>query len=105
MGAPEELQAPRRHERGQNELNHDEHVAARRAKKAKRRKSLEQKVNKGEITLKGLQEREAKLAQKNMEAKQERASQGAIKEAKKRLRASDLLSQAAENAASDIAGK
>mmetsp|Transcript_111909 Transcript_111909/g.311505 ORF Transcript_111909/g.311505 Transcript_111909/m.311505 type:complete len:742 (-) Transcript_111909:47-2272(-) len=100
LKAPEELRAPRRHERGRDEFTHEERVAARRTKKAVRRKALEQRVESGEMTLAGKKERDERLRAKNLEAKRERARKGEVKEHKKRLRASELLNQAALNAAS-----
>mmetsp|Transcript_78844 Transcript_78844/g.244660 ORF Transcript_78844/g.244660 Transcript_78844/m.244660 type:complete len:304 (-) Transcript_78844:89-1000(-) len=105
LRAPEELRAPRRHARGREELGHEERTAARRAKKAARRRGLERRVERGELTLGGLRERNEKLADKNLEAKRERAKQGEIREQKKRLKASELLNQAALNAASSTGRK
>jgi len=105
LKAPEELRAPRRHERGREELSHSERVAARRAGKANRRKKLDRRVETGEMTLKGRREREEKLSAKNQEAKRENASKGEIKEQKKRLKASELLNQAALNASNHVSRK
>mmetsp|Transcript_126405 Transcript_126405/g.316012 ORF Transcript_126405/g.316012 Transcript_126405/m.316012 type:complete len:736 (+) Transcript_126405:74-2281(+) len=95
LKAPEELRAPRRHEREQAELSHEERTAVRRAKKARRKKALQTRVEEGQMTLGGLRQREKALAEKNQEAKREKAARGTIKEQKKRLRASELLAQAA----------
>merc|ERR1712113_500216 len=72
LKAPEELRAPRRHAREKNELTHDENKARRRGKKTARKKALEQRVERGELSLSGMREREKKLAEKNKEAKQEK---------------------------------
>merc|ERR1712187_32320 len=69
LKAPEELRAPRRHAREKNELTHDERTAARGRKKTMRRNALKQKVEKGEMSLSALKEREKKLNAKNQEAK------------------------------------
>jgi len=103
--APEEVRAPRRHLRERNELDHDERGAARRLKKAGRKKKVEQRVESGELSLAGMRQRTAKLSEKNADAKREKANVGAVKDAKKRLRSSDLLSQAAANAASGASRK
>jgi len=105
LQAPEEQRSARRHVKDHSELSHDEKVAVRRAKKTKRRKSLEQKVESGTMSLAGQREREKKLQEKNLAAKQEKASVGQVKDAKKRLRSTDLLSQAASNAQSDVSRK
>mmetsp|Transcript_80914 Transcript_80914/g.177563 ORF Transcript_80914/g.177563 Transcript_80914/m.177563 type:complete len:750 (+) Transcript_80914:101-2350(+) len=98
--APEELRAPRRHERNQQELDHEERAAVRRASKTKRKKALEQKLEEGTMSLKGVRDREQRLKEKNNEVKQRLAQKGAIKEDKKRIRASELLAQAAETVTS-----
>jgi len=95
LKAPEELRAPRRHEREQAELTHEERAAVRRGKKVRRKKALQKKVEEGQMTLGGLRQREKVLAEKNQEAKREKSQKGQIKEQKKRLRASELLAQAA----------
>lgn len=100
LKAPEEVRAPRRHERGRDELSHEERKAARRRKITMRRKKLEQKVDSGQMTREGLKEREKKLSEKNLEAKEARAKKGAIKDGKKRIRSTELLAQAAKNASS-----
>lgn len=98
LKAPEELRAPRRHDRERNELTHDERTALRRAKKTARKHKLEQRVESGELTLAGMRERHEKLSQKNAEAKKAKKEIGAVKDkGKKRLRASELLEQAAKN--------
>jgi len=98
LKAPEEVRAPRRHDRERNELNHEERGATRRAKKVKRRRALEKKVEAGELTLAGMREREKKLQDKNAAAKREKANVGVARDPKKFLRASQLMEQAAENA-------
>lgn len=105
LKAPEEVRAPRRHDRERNELTHEGLGAVRRGKKAKRRRDLERKVESGELTLAGMREREQKLKEKNMKAKEERATRGEVKDTKKRVRASELLERAAHNAAMDLAHK
>merc|ERR1712048_1036627 len=105
LKAPEELRAPRRHAREKNELTHDERTAARGRKKTMRRNALKQKVEKGEMSLSDLKEREKKLNAKNQEAKRERAMKGVPKEHKKRLNATELLSQAAQKTSSDVTRK
>eukprot|EP00931_Biecheleriopsis_adriatica_P072373 TRINITY_DN4660_c0_g2_i1.p1 TRINITY_DN4660_c0_g2~~TRINITY_DN4660_c0_g2_i1.p1 ORF type:complete len:730 (+),score=279.42 TRINITY_DN4660_c0_g2_i1:86-2191(+) len=105
LQAPEEKKAPRRHARDQAELSHTEKVAVRRANKAARKKELQRKVEEGEMSLAGKRERDKKLQEKNKAAKEEKASKGQIKEQTKRLRASELLSQAAENAKSNVSRK
>merc|ERR1712050_50752 len=105
LKAPEEVRAPRRHARERNELSHDERKAARQAKKTGRRKTLERRVESGELSLAGMRERNEKLQEKNAEAKREKANVGTVKDAKKRLRSTELLSQAAQNAASGASRK
>jgi len=105
LRAPEELKAPRRHEKDHEELAHDERVALRRAKKARRRKGIEGKMESGEMTLSGKRARDKKLAEKNAEAKKEKAAKFVAKEAKKRIKSTELLSQAASNAAGDASRK
>lgn len=105
LKAPEEVRAPRRHARERNELTHEERDAARRLKKQGRKKKLERKVESGELSLAGMRERSAKLQEKNAEAKREKAKIGTVKDAKKRLRSTELLSQAAQNAASGLTRK
>mmetsp|Transcript_4525 Transcript_4525/g.10545 ORF Transcript_4525/g.10545 Transcript_4525/m.10545 type:complete len:109 (+) Transcript_4525:3-329(+) len=79
-------------------MSHEERVAARRAKKTGRRKAVEQRVEKGEMSLAGMRERSEKLGEKNKAAKEEKASKGTVREQRKRLRASELLEKAAESA-------
>merc|ERR1712039_519144 len=105
LKAPEEMKAPRRHAREKNELTHDENKARRRGKKAARKKALEQKVERGEMTLSGMREREKKLAEKNKEAKQEKANKGVAKVGKQKLKASELFQAAAENNMSTVSRK
>ncbi|CAE7533291.1 MPHOSPH10 [Symbiodinium pilosum] len=105
LQAPEERKAPRRHVKDQAELTPDEKAAVRRTRKAARSKRLQDKVESGEMSLAGRRERDAKLQEKNKAAKEEKAARGQVKEQKKRLKASELLSQAAENAKSDISKK
>ncbi|CAJ1403509.1 unnamed protein product [Effrenium voratum] len=105
LQAPEERKAPRRHVKDHSELAHDEKTAVRRSKKAARKKSLERKVEAGQMSLKGRRERDQKLQEKNKAAKAEKAAQGEVKDPKKRLKASELLQQAAENSKSDISKK
>mmetsp|Transcript_92991 Transcript_92991/g.165368 ORF Transcript_92991/g.165368 Transcript_92991/m.165368 type:complete len:692 (+) Transcript_92991:39-2114(+) len=105
LQAPEELKKARKHVKDHAELSHDEKTAVRRAKKAKRKKSLLDKVESGSMSLADRREREKKLKEKNMAAKQEKANVGQVKDAKKRLKASELLSQAASNARSDVSRK
>mmetsp|Transcript_81237 Transcript_81237/g.230115 ORF Transcript_81237/g.230115 Transcript_81237/m.230115 type:complete len:712 (+) Transcript_81237:136-2271(+) len=105
LKAPEELRAPRRHERGRDELSHEERAAARRGKKAMRRKKLERKIETGEMTLAGRRERDQKLGAKNEEAKRDRAKKGEVKDRQKRLKASELLQEASENAANFAANR
>lgn len=105
LKAPEELRAPRRHERGREELNHEERAAARRLKKTMRKKKLEQKVEAGQMSREGLKERTKKLGEKNLEAKRELKNKGVVKDQKVRLRSSQLLAQAAENAKSQTSRK
>lgn len=105
LQAPEELRKPRRHEKEQEELSHGERVAARRAKKGKRRKALEQKVTAGQLTLSGMREREKKLATKNQQVKEAESKKGQVKDAKKRIRSTELLSQAAANSATQVSRK
>lgn len=105
LQAPEERRAPRRHVKDQAELTPDEKAAVRRTRKAARTKRLQDKVERGEMSLADRRARDAKLQEKNKAAKQEKASRGEVKDAKKRLKASELLSQAAENAKSDLSKK
>merc|ERR1719473_1796036 len=95
LKAPEEVRKPKRHEREQEELTHDERKAKRRLKKASRKHALHEKVEKGQLSVEGLREREAKLKEKNSAAKKERASLGEVKDARSKLRNSELLAQAA----------
>lgn len=96
LKAPEELKAPRRHEREQEELTHDERAAKRRLKKVKRKNELHRKVDKGEMTLSGLREREEKLNKKNKEAKLEKEKKGQPKEARKKIKGSEMMQKAQE---------
>eukprot|EP00930_Biecheleria_cincta_P048137 TRINITY_DN3348_c1_g1_i2.p1 TRINITY_DN3348_c1_g1~~TRINITY_DN3348_c1_g1_i2.p1 ORF type:complete len:701 (-),score=230.30 TRINITY_DN3348_c1_g1_i2:135-2237(-) len=105
LQAPEEKKAARKHIKDHSELSHDEKAAVRRSKKVKRRKELGRKVEEGQMSLAGKRERDKKLQELNMAAKQEKASRGQVKERHKRLKASELLSQAAENAKSDVSRK
>jgi len=105
LKAPEELRAPRRHEREQAELSHEERKAVRHAKKVRRKKALERKVEEGQMSLGGLRQREKVLAEKNQDAKKEKAAKGEIKDQKKRLRASELLAQAAATVAGGASRK
>jgi len=105
LKAPEEVRAPRRHDRERNELTHEERKASRQAKKVGRRRGLEQRVEAGEITLSGMRERSAKLQEKNQDAKLDKAKQSQVVDAKKRLRSTDLLAQAAANASSGASRK
>merc|ERR1719235_600631 len=105
LKAPEEVRAPRRHAKERNELSHEERKASRQAKKVGRRKKLGDRVEAGEMSLAGMREREAKLQKKNMDAKREKAKVGQVVDAKKRLRSTELLAQAAANAASGASRK
>jgi len=105
LRAPEELRAPRRHERNHEELTPDERTAVRRSKKERRKKALQGKVEEGDLSLGGLRERDKALGQKNAEAKQAKLSKGVPKEQRKRLRASELLAQAAQTVASGASRK
>mmetsp|Transcript_56705 Transcript_56705/g.183691 ORF Transcript_56705/g.183691 Transcript_56705/m.183691 type:complete len:730 (+) Transcript_56705:88-2277(+) len=107
LKAPEELKAPRRHEREQAELDHEERGAVRRAKKVKRHKVMERRVVDGAMTLGTLRQREKDLGAKNQAAKEERAAKalGKPKEQKKRLKASELLEQAAKTASGGASRK
>lgn len=105
LQAPEEAKAPRRHAKDHTELSPDEKAAVRRTRKVARKKTLERKVEGGEMSLKDRREREEKLEEKNQKAKAEKASKGQVKDQKKRLKASELLAQAAENAKSEISKK
>lgn len=98
LKAPEEQRAPRRHAKGRDELDRDEKKAARGLKKAGRRKDLENKLEAGQVSVAGLRERADKLSAKNKEAKAKADGKGTPKDAKKRLRSTELLSQAAEAA-------
>jgi len=105
LKAPEEVRAPRRHERGREELTHDERKAARRLKVTMRRRKLEQKVNAGEMTVSGLRERQKKLDAKNREIKEEAARKKAIREPKKRVKSTELLAMAAQNVSNQTSRK
>merc|ERR1712039_571189 len=99
LKAPEELKAPRRHAKERAELDHDERGAVRRANKERRRRQLTRRVEDGELSLAGMRERQAKLDAKNAQAKRERAAEReAPIERKGKLRTSQLLEQAAQNA-------
>eukprot|EP00913_Durusdinium_trenchii_P023257 g21835.t1 len=78
LQAPEEAKAPRRHakeklEGDHTELSPDEKAAVRRTRKVARKKTLERKVEGGEMSLKDRREREEKLEEKNQKAKAEKA--------------------------------
>lgn len=105
LQAPEEAKAPRRHAKDQEELSPDEKAAVRRSRKAARKKGLERKVEGGEMSLKDRRDRDQKLQEKNQKVKAEKASKGQVKDKQKRLKASELLAQAAENAKSDTSKK
>jgi len=105
LKAPEELRAPRRHDKERGELTHEERTAARRAKKDVRRRKLDQKVESGEMTLAGRREREKKLMAANQRVKDEDSKKGTPVDLKKRLRSSELMAQAAENASADVRRK
>lgn len=98
LKAPEEVKAPRRHEREQEELTHDERSAKRRLKKAKRRKEQDRKLDKGSMTLADRRDRTEALMLKNKEAKLEKEKKGTPKEAKKKIKGSELMAQAQEQA-------
>merc|ERR1712048_1101243 len=85
-----------RHAKGREELDRDEREAARRRKKERRKKTLQRKVEANVISVAGLRERAEKLETKNKEAKAVKAAKGTVKDSKKRLRSTELLSQAAE---------
>lgn len=70
-----------------------------------RRKKLERKIETGEMTLAGRRERDQKLGAKNAEAKRDRAKKGEVKDRQKRLKASELLQEASENAANFAANR
>eukprot|EP00928_Gymnodinium_smaydae_P031953 TRINITY_DN23281_c0_g2_i3.p1 TRINITY_DN23281_c0_g2~~TRINITY_DN23281_c0_g2_i3.p1 ORF type:complete len:788 (+),score=312.07 TRINITY_DN23281_c0_g2_i3:49-2364(+) len=105
LKAPEEQRAPMRHAKGRDELDREERSAARRLKKTGRRKALTDKVESGEMSLAGMRERSKKLQQKNREAKEAEVAKGKIKEAKKRIRSTELLSQAASSASNTLSRK
>eukprot|EP00440_Ansanella_granifera_P002752 gb/GFBE01003004.1/.p1 GENE.gb/GFBE01003004.1/~~gb/GFBE01003004.1/.p1 ORF type:complete len:720 (+),score=276.93 gb/GFBE01003004.1/:1-2160(+) len=105
LQAPEERKAPRRHVKDHAELNHEEKVAARRASKAARKKALHRKVEGGEMSLADKREREKRLQEKNKAAKEEKASRGEVKDKAKRVKASEMFEQAAQNAKSDVSRK
>ncbi|CAE7922779.1 Mphosph10 [Symbiodinium necroappetens] len=72
LQAPEERRAPRRHVKDQAELTPDEKAAVRRTRKAARTKRLQDKVERGEMSLADRRARDAKLQEKNKAAKQEK---------------------------------
>lgn len=75
-------------------------------KKVRRRKSLDRRLQSGALTLGGLRERKQALEDKNQMVKKERAEIGRIKEPrKKRIRSTELLSQAAETATTGVSRK
>merc|ERR1719240_68942 len=85
---------------GRNSMQYD------KKKKVRRRKSLDRKLQSGALTLGGLRERKQALEDKNQMVKKERAEKGRIKEPrKKRIRATELLSQAAETATGGVSRK
>mmetsp|Transcript_44565 Transcript_44565/g.105623 ORF Transcript_44565/g.105623 Transcript_44565/m.105623 type:complete len:786 (+) Transcript_44565:54-2411(+) len=103
--APEEVRAPMKHVKTQEELTHEEKKAVRRNSKAARKKKLEGRVTSGEMTVAGMRERTRKLQEKNALVKKAEAEKGQIKERKKKLNANELLSQAAKNASSGATRK
>merc|ERR1712087_1080334 len=102
LKAPEELKAPRRHERNQAELTHDERTAKRRLKKTHRKKALERKVESGQMTLAGLRERSEVLAKANKEAKLEVKKKGEVRDARKKIKGSELMAQASQQATAGV---
>lgn len=105
LKAPEELRAPRRHAKEQEELSHDERKAKRRNRKDQRRKALGRKVNEGKMTLADMRQREKKLAEANAAAKKDKDGKGKPKEQKTRIKSTELLAAAAAQATTDVSRK
>lgn len=108
ISAPEDIKRPDRVEKSKSEMSPDEKKALRRANKAKRTQKMKERLEAGEISLKGLEERNAKLQEKNTKEKKRKAeSRSGVdnKVVKKKIRSTQLLAEAGMHVAQDIARK
>lgn len=108
ISAPEDIKRPERIEKSKSEMSPDEKKALRRSNKARRSQNMRQRLEAGEISLKGLGERNAKLQEKNTKEKKRKAdAQSGVdgKVVKKKIRSTQLLAEAGMHVAQDIARK
>mmetsp|Transcript_9054 Transcript_9054/g.21625 ORF Transcript_9054/g.21625 Transcript_9054/m.21625 type:complete len:694 (+) Transcript_9054:38-2119(+) len=109
LKAPEEVKPPDGRDKADNELTREERTAQRRQRKHQRIKATLKRVQEGDLTLSGLEERAAKLQEKNKLAKQAMKDQKAgvdRKAAKKtKIKSTELLAMAGEAANADLTRK
>jgi hypothetical protein len=87
------------------ELDQDELKAVRRANKQKRKNKLLTSVQEGAQTVAELRKRQEGLDKKNKIAKEKKENKGVVKDRKKKMRSTELLALAGENALAGVERK
>mmetsp|Transcript_19222 Transcript_19222/g.42637 ORF Transcript_19222/g.42637 Transcript_19222/m.42637 type:complete len:695 (-) Transcript_19222:241-2325(-) len=109
LKAPEEVKPPDGRDKADNELTREERTAQRRQRKHQRIRATLKRVQEGDLTLSGLEERATKLREKNKLAKQAVRDQkaGVDRKAgkKTKIKSTELLAMAGEAANADLTRK
>merc|ERR1712098_406564 len=105
IAAPEDFKKPDPIEKSRSEMSPEEKKALRRANKAKRTQKMKERLEAGDISLKGLEQRNTKLQEKNAaERKRKADAKSGVdgKKVKKKIRSPQLLAEAGLKVAQDI---
>lgn len=106
MKGPEEIQKNRSKTlKEHEELERGELKAVRRNRKQARKNAIKSKLATGEMTVADLEKRQEKLDVKNAAQKAVKLARGQVKDRQKKVRASELLTQASQNVQESLSAK